>query len=540
MNKNSLYLMFTFVLLLCTGCNDFLDVVPDNRTDLDTEKKLNQLLLGSYLDRSPHMFLEMYSDNADHKTFPTTLTAYQPFQEEAYYWQDIKDASQNDNPKNFWSHAYMSTAGANQVLASIADQPDPEKFNAIKAEALLIRAFNHFQLVNIYGKHYQEATAENDMGIVYMKAPETELNPDYERESVAEVYRKIDRDIEEALPYVSDDAYVYPVYHFNRKAALAFATRFNLFYGKYDKAIKYSTELFGSDPATTMRDKYAFKSITRDIGIYAQKFTEVDEKANFLILTVASTSTVFLNYSTGKLYQHSYLLGNNETVRSEGPWGSYNSSTTTPYTFNMHSSMYGTNNYMVMPVLYMKMKITNPVASTGVNYTSVLAFWAEETLLCRAEAYAATKQYDKAAADLDLWMKFQVDPVYYTPLTRDVINDYYGKLAYYTPDKPTVKKELHPLNFAFEGNGSEQDNFLQCIMHFRRIETIHLGLRWYDVKRMGIEIYRRDLGADGASDIFLGVTDKMTLDDPRRALQIPPDVISAGLAPTPRKKEQTK
>jgi tetratricopeptide (TPR) repeat protein len=532
MNKNILYILFSFVLLLSTGCDDFLDVVPDNRTELDTRKKMNQLLLGSYPDRSPHMVLEMMSDNADHKTFPATLTYYQPFQEEAYLWKDIKDASQNDNPKDVWSHLYNSTAAANQVLASISEQSNQEEYNSIKAEALLMRAYNHFQLVNMYGKHYQEATAEEDMGIAYMDATEKDLNPHYERESVAEVYRKIDHDIEEALPLVADDDYVYPAYHFNRKAALAFATRFNLFYGNYDKVIKYANELFGGNPSALMRNKYAFKSLTRDITLFAKTFTAVDEKANFLILTAASTNTVFLNYSTGKEYQHSLFIGNNETVRTPGPWGTYK--TAAPYTFNIHSSSYATNNYIVMPVLYMQMKYTNPVAKTGVNYSSVLAFWAEETLLCRAEAYVVKGEYDKAVADLDLWMKYQIDPTYYTPLTRASINDYYSKVAYYTPDKPTVKKELHPLNFQFVGNGSEQENFLQCVLHFRRIETLHLGLRWFDVKRMGIVIYRRDLGADGNSDTFLKITDTLPLDDPRRAMQIPPDVISAGMTPTPR------
>lgn len=67
---------------------------------------------------------------------------------------------------------------------------------------------------------------------------------------------------------------------------------------------------------------------------------------------------------------------------------------------------------------------------------------------------------------------------------------------------------------------------IQCILHLRRIETIHEGLRWQDIKRYGIEIaHNRD-----------GLTyDVLTVDDPRRAMQLPQDVISAGLKANPRK-----
>jgi hypothetical protein len=172
--------------------------------------------------------------------------------------------------------------------------------------------------------------------------------------------------------------------------------------------------------------------------------------------------------------------------------------------------------------------------------------------MCRAEAYIVTGAYDKAVAELDLWMRYQVYAPYYQPLTREVINSYYGGLAYYRPEAPTPKKELHPLNFTFAGNGTEQENFLHCLLHFRRIETIQTGLRWADVKRYGIKIYRRDVYYDGSHlDPLLGevtgnptqtvsldaleaVTDSLTLNDPRRAVQIPPDVITAGMTPNPR------
>lgn len=73
-----------------------------------------------------------------------------------------------------------------------------------------------------------------------------------------------------------------------------------------------------------------------------------------------------------------------------------------------------------------------------------------------------------------------------------------------------------------EGN---QKEVIQCILHLRRIETIHEGLRWQDIKRYGIEISHN---REGLSNDILRV------DDPRRALQLPQDVINAGLKANPR------
>jgi hypothetical protein len=60
----------------------------------------------------------------------------------------------------------------------------------------------------------------------------------------------------------------------------------------------------------------------------------------------------------------------------------------------------------------------------------------------------------------------------------------------------------------------------------RRIMTVHEGLRMQDVKRYGIVIYRRQTDSD---NVITGVTDTMTAKDPRRAIQLPQDVITAGL-----------
>ena len=63
-----------------------------------------------------------------------------------------------------------------------------------------------------------------------------------------------------------------------------------------------------------------------------------------------------------------------------------------------------------------------------------------------------------------------------------------------------------------------------------RFLCLHEGLRWLDIKRFGITVYRRYMKDDGSIE----VTDQMDANDARRAIQIPSDVISAGMEPNPR------
>lgn len=99
-------------------------------------------------------------------------------------------------------------------------------------------------------------------------------------------------------------------------------------------------------------------------------------------------------------------------------------------------------------------------------------------------------------------------------------------MKFYTPKTPTPKKALHP-DFTVESG--TQENLIHAILHVRRILTLHEGLRWFDIKRYGLEIYRRTVYNNEIT-----VNDELKADDSRRAIQLPQSVITAGLEANPR------
>ena len=199
----------SLMLLGLVSCDKFLDTLPDNRTELDSAEKIRSLLMSAYPQTDYLGFNEMMSDNADciGENNPYTMQIF----DQIWSWSDVTE-EWFECPAWVWEHSYMAIAAANQVILAIDEGGGPEAMGmeAEYAEALMCRAFSHFILVNTFCMNYNPETSNEDLGIPYMTHAETALNPKYERGTVAGVYENIDKDIQAALPNISDAYYAVP------------------------------------------------------------------------------------------------------------------------------------------------------------------------------------------------------------------------------------------------------------------------------------------------------------------------------------------
>lgn len=523
-------LALTFAL---TSCNEWLDVMPDNRAEVDTAEKVEKLLVSAYPENAYIMLTELSSDNVDDygEDSPYTERIYT----QVYQWQEVTETD-NEDPKSVWGSLYGAITNANQALVAIEEMgADTPELKASKGEALLCRAYNHFMLASVFCKAYNPATANTDLGIPYMDGPETELNPKYERGTVAEVFAAIDKDLQEGLPLVSDAGYSVPKYHFNEKAAYTFASRFYLNYGDWDKCIEYASKALGTSPKEILRDYETLKSYPKELDVVGPQYNSTNAKNNFLIQTAYSA----LGLLFGPYYYESRITGGNMLMQTEmfnmAPWGGLAPSTSS-YNYRL---MYKLDHYVyvatgfdktILPRLNYLFEYTDPVAGIGYYRTIYAALTAEEALLNRAEAYIMKKEYDKALADMNLWTANTLNAARCNPvLTAESIQAWADGMEYYTDTAPTPKKALNPLLVTIDD--AQMEAFVHAILYMRRCEFYMMGMRWFDVKRYGIEITRRKLGTTLE---VLETYDRLTVDDERRALQLPKDVITAGLTPNPR------
>ena len=534
--NNIISVVVALSAMMLTSCDKFLDVLPDHRAEVNSKEKIQKLLTSAYNTKTYMTITEYMSDNVE--DLGDNIPSDDKMLDELYHWENITTGG-NDDTKNFWEACYYSIAHANQALAAIENLGGVEATGmyAEMAEALLCRAYAHFMLVNVFCQNYNTKTSHVDLGIPYMDHPETELNPKYERGTVADVYRRIDEDIQAALPYVSDAYYKVPKYHFNQKAAYAFAARFYLFYEKWDKVVEYSDKCLGTNPTAVLRNWAKREDLAYNEDVRANDFVDASHECNLLMLTAYSSFAVYFLYANSPKISHTVYLGYSETYFAKNFWSSSDYYDDPPtVTGNGHSQFV----FLKVPYFF---EYTDPVNGIGYRQIAYPAFTTDEVLLNRAEAYILMGEYSKACDDLNCWMHNYVK--YKGVLTPDVIKNFFASMDYARWDNydrtrktiiPNYKKKLNP-KFEIPADPYAEP-MLQCVLHFKRIENAAQGLRWFDIKRYGIEIWRRTLREE-PSVSYVGyapdrLDDVLTVDDPRRAVQLPEEVISAGMEKNPR------
>ena len=533
--KNIIYkgsLMLASVAILAS-CSDQLDTLPDNRTTLDTPKKIAGLLVTAYPDRTPTLFNEWMSDNTDYMGAQNSQGNRGG--DQYFFWQEQTEGG-NDSPEQVWMLYYEGVYKANEALAAIEDQggPNNDILRNSKGEALLIRAYDHFILANEFCRPYNGKTSTKDAGLYYATgiADFSAAAEQSNRGTVADVYAKIAADIEAGIPLLND-TYEVPKYHFNKQAAYAFATRFYLYYEKWEKAKEYADKLLGSNPAASLRDYRALQAMPLSKSEQAVKIAEAycsaSADCNLLVQTSVSNAGMALApWLTSKRYTLTNYLSETELFQSNNIWGTSSNLIWKPFTVNS-----GESNFALLMKLPREFEIRNTTTGSGYLRTLNVDFTMDEALLNRAEAEIMLGQNDAACADMTIWMKnfFNTN----VTLTPTSVQTYFKTVpyAYADADKmvPSFKKHISP-RFTIDVEGSVQESLLQCMLNFRRIETVHQGLRWMDIRRYNIEIPRRLIGVNGRPSKNLDWLEK---DDPRQVVQIPQSIRESGVAGNPVK-----
>ena len=522
---------------------DKLDEVPDNRSELNSVEKIQQLLVSAYPSGLPCVICELSGDNLvdNNVVVPAThYDAYSPWHEQTYKWEDITNYStgEQDTPYQTWEACYQGIATANhaiEAMEKLSDDPknDPD-FSHSWGEAHILRAWLHFTLLNVFAEAYKDdAQSEQDMGIPYVTEPETVVNVDYSqpqyRKSVAECYRLIEKDILEGINLIDDSKYKVPAYHFNKNAAHALAARFYLFWRKYDKCIEHANAALGSNPASMLRKWSSLNTHTMDTRL--NDFNDEKAACNFLIVPTNSIqdrmmSACRFSINNGKKSEDGDVSKNvagTDAILYNG--GGPNWTGYVP-AFAGNLFVWGNQDYGVWLFrIYEYFEYTDKIAGIGYVHILYQPFTAEETLLCRAEAKLFMGDREGAINDLDYWTASKMVE---KTLTQSGIDSKYSG----THETNIYVDDLHMKDMSpeFKDLTDEEMHVLYCILHFRRIETMYEGLRWFDIKRYGITVHHAYRGPH-EDEIH---HDWLRWNDPRRVLQIPTNVINAGYPSTDR------
>ena len=494
--KSGLKSLILGMVLLGSSCNSFLDEVPDNRVALDNLDKAQQLLTNAY-SVSSYAFNDWMSDNVGFTTGVTIRTNHR----QAYAWEDFTDGpTVQDTPTFFWFETYTAIAHANEVLAVLEELPANTELllaqkSAAESEALLTRAYGHFMLVNLFAKHYDEATASSDPGVPYVDTPETIFIKQYQRNTVQEVYDRVEADMLKGIEQVDEAFFANSgKYHFNLNAALAFASRFYLFKGDFDKCVEFSSRLLGIGPTPLVRDMTSEEYLTASSSItgYPQLYSSPEQPSNLLLMRKISL-VQRTDFGHGPISSdYGGLFGSQPFIAA---------------TDTRENPAFVKGNNGLFPVRYESLFERSSLNSNvGFPYHINLAFRGEEVLLNRAECNVILNRLDDALDDLQQLTdkRFIGGDV---QLSIALLRSFYG-----VTNIPSV---------------SDQTVVFEYVLLERRKEFIAQGLRWFDIKRLSLPV--EHILADGFSTI------QLEEDDLRKILQIPTSAVDVGgLKPNPR------
>jgi hypothetical protein len=194
-----------FVILLATGCEKRLDILPYQSITadkaLETEGDVNVTLIGAY-DGAQNaatyggeiMVLNDLIGNSANINFTGTFAGLT----DAY--QTLMTAN-NSFAAGTWISAYNTINRCNNVLSAVDKiTSSPAKKSSVEGQALFLRASMYFELVRLYAKAIGDGDASSNPGVpLVLTKTESVSNADYlPRASVKAVYDQVVADLTKA------------------------------------------------------------------------------------------------------------------------------------------------------------------------------------------------------------------------------------------------------------------------------------------------------------------------------------------------------
>lgn len=545
-----------------TSCgDDFLDQVPDERVEVLTLEQTVQLIASAYSAANYGWLCECSSDNIIDINAPFyatqsngtrirvhyNLNSYGRMDDEIYKFEPVRSSTDSDSPSSIWENCYNAIATVNHALEILdkirmIDYPGKkleelsQEMQAAYGEAYLSRAYHHFILVSIFSQAYKnEEASKKDVGIPYATTAEDIVLVDYDRSNVTETYKKIQEDLERGLSLISDVNYKVPKWHFNIAAAHAFAARFYLFKRDYDKVIEHANAVLGEDASNLqakLMDYAAFADCTNSTD-YAEVWQGPKQSNNLMLL---ATYSIQWRRQIG----HRYACAGDALRDIEfhlGPnwrWYLMPTAGVSGGTFWDGTSDHGFTSARIAE----RFEYTDKVAGIGYAHVIRREFTATELLLERAEAKLLKQNpdidgfiEDILAYDNNRFTFSEEDNKFYRAsnalqdLTRDMIESYYINTTHSNVFENWDFTQNMSADFVVP---QEHVVYMNCLNDMRRFETAYTGLRFFDLKRWGIE-YNHVYGFNNDTGEFLEDI-HLAWDDPRRAIEVPQEVLSAGMA----------
>lgn len=223
-----------------------------------TTAALNQLMTGEAYALIPstplNNFLDLLTDDmqSNYNANTAVITGINKYAPVFTWKRDMIDKLLEVAPEgnNLWYNYYNRIKGCNVVLDYVdgVQGTETEKAN-LRGQALALRSYYYFVLVNLFGKPYHSTATnpETDLGVPILLTAGVSDAP-IPRSTVKAVYAQVEKDLLTAIPLLQANGQSNHVYKFNATAARLLLSRVYLYMGDWDASLKYSNEVILAKP----------------------------------------------------------------------------------------------------------------------------------------------------------------------------------------------------------------------------------------------------------------------------------------------------
>lgn len=484
-------LLLMLSILSFAGCSDFLEESSLDEVRPTSIDDLMQIMVGEVYPMSNTVrgFQDFLTDDVECFGAQNQEILEAPIENlyRLFSWDDemFNEGAGTHDRVNAWKVYYNKIMGANTVLEHI-DQVKGDQVNKdnLRGQALTMRAWYYFSLVNLFGLPYNYGNPEENPGVP-LKLEMEITGGYYTRNSVAEVYKQIEEDLLAGVDLLEKNPLSMSEYKISVLAAKSILSRVYLYMENWDEALKYANEVLAVKPTLTAlasAEDAAFAWQGKSpFGVYNV------ETSDEVIWIYSNTGEIGSLYSAGGYnYRAAFGVSSDLMTLYE-----FVNDTEKENYMDLRPFMYFVNSAYIQPsgaVYYQLYAFKGGKHSTTIGGKGIRT---AELYLNRAEVYI--RKYMASGDDS------------YRQLALDDLNNL-REHRYDTRNVAYEPKDIRDAEELFEFYKNE-----------RRRELCFEDHRWFDLRRYGMPSITHSyfISTDNREEITL------RKDDPRYALPIP-------------------
>ncbi|MGO4773335.1 RagB/SusD family nutrient uptake outer membrane protein [Flavobacterium sp. W22_SRS_FK3] len=232
MKKFSKYIVLFVTAIAVTSCDDYLDITPVGRVMPETLEQYRAVLTQGYITYPEHKSLTaLRTDELTMNEFADEINVYK----DIYIWKDTNPdrITTTFQYQDLYSAIFYTNVIINEATPKLAVS---EERNQLIGEAYALRAMAYFDLVNLFGKPYNAATAASDKGVPL--ALEIDLEQAFVPQSVEVIYNQIISDTQEAKKLINLNTQTAGKnYRFSKAALYSLESRIYLYQQQWQKSL---------------------------------------------------------------------------------------------------------------------------------------------------------------------------------------------------------------------------------------------------------------------------------------------------------------